>query len=208
MDTASAWLVWKLYPPIPSLRRPGPPVFLGEASHATMHHGWGSASSLRETLSPSKTQTNTNSPVKPSLSSPPSLSPAHSPPNSPISVQSPLPLLKNTPTYNRASIQLHKLIYLKQHTRPLDVSREGVASAGQVERTHGRATLTSWVVRPLHSHTQEGWVDNNNHKQVIYQLSYTNKNTCAQNREKLLSLMMCQHSIEKNKPINGGEREP
>ena len=29
-------------------------------------------------------------------------------------------------------------------------------------------------------------------KKVIYQLSYTNKNMCAQNREILLSLMMCQ----------------
>ena len=31
-----------------------------------------------------------------------------------------------------------------------------------MERTPGRATLTSWVVGPLHSYTQEGWVDNNN----------------------------------------------
>ena len=99
----------------------------------------------------------TNSPVQPSQSS--SLSPAHSPPNSPTSVQSPL---QNTPTYHRASIQLHTLIYLKQHTGPLDVSREGGASANQVERTPGRATFTSWVVGPLHSYTQEGWVDNNN----------------------------------------------
>ena len=29
-------------------------------------------------------------------------------------------------------------------------------------------------------------------KQGIYQLSYTNKNMCAQNRERLLSLLMCQ----------------
>ena len=41
---------------------------------------------------------------------------------------------------------------------------EGGASASQVERTHDRATLTSWVVGPLHSYTQEGWVDNNNNK--------------------------------------------
>ena len=32
-----------------------------------------------------------------------------------------------TPTYHRTSIQLHTLIYLKQHTGPLDVSREGGA---------------------------------------------------------------------------------
>ena len=74
------------------------------------------------------------------------------------SVQSPL---QNKPTYNRVSIQLHTLIYLKQHTGPLDVSREGGASASHVERTPGRATLTSWVVGPLHSYTQEGLVDNN-----------------------------------------------
>ena len=37
------------------LRRPGPPVFL-EASHVTQHHGWRSASSLRETLSPIQDQ--------------------------------------------------------------------------------------------------------------------------------------------------------
>ena len=103
----------------------------------------------------------TNSLVQPSQSSPPSLSPAHSPPNSPTSVQSHLPPLQNTPTYHRASIQLHALIYLKQHTGPLDVSREGGASASQVERTPDRATLTYWVVGPLHCYTQEGWVDNN-----------------------------------------------
>ena len=79
----------------------------------------------------------TKSPFQPSQSFPPSLSPAHSPPN--------------TPTYHRSSIQLRTLIYLKQHTGPLDVSREGGASAGQVERTPGRATLTSWVVGPLHA---------------------------------------------------------
>ena len=127
---------------------------------------------MRETLSPSRTKINTktllhtltkytNSPVQPSQSSPPSLSPAHSPPNSPTSVQSPLPPLQNTPTYHRAFIQLHTLIYLKRHTGPLDVSREGGASASQVERTPGRATVTSWVVGPLHSYTQEGWVDDN-----------------------------------------------
>ena len=35
-------------------------------------------------------------------------------------------------------------------------------SPGQVERTPGRAALTYWVVGPLHSYRQEGWVDNNN----------------------------------------------
>ena len=65
------------------------------------------------------------------------------------------PLCK-TPTYHRASIQLHTLIYLKQHTGPLDVSREGGASDSQVERTSGRAALNYWVVGPLHSYTQEG----------------------------------------------------
>ena len=32
------------------------------------------------------------------------------------------------------------------HTGHLDISREGGASAGQVERTPDRATLNSWVV--------------------------------------------------------------
>ena len=54
------------------------------------------------------------------------------------------------------------IIYLKQLTGPLDVSREGGASASQIERTPGRATLTYWLAGPLHSYTQEGWVDNNN----------------------------------------------
>ena len=65
----------------------------------------------------------------------------HSPPNSPTSVQSPLSPLQNIPTYHRTSIQLHTLIYLKQHTGPLDISREAGASASQLERTPGRATL-------------------------------------------------------------------
>ena len=38
-------------------------------------------------------------------------------------------------------IQLHTPIYLKQHTGPLDVSRESGASSGQVEETHGRVSL-------------------------------------------------------------------
>ena len=35
-----------------------------------------------------------------------------------------------------------------------------------MERTPDRATLTYWVVGPLHSYTQEGWVDNNNNLMV------------------------------------------
>ena len=94
----------------------------------------------------------TNSPVQPCQSSPPSLSPVHSPPNSPTSVQSHLSPLKNTPTYHRASIQLHTLIYLKQHTGPLDVSREGSSSASKVERTPGKATLLGCRTPPhLHA---------------------------------------------------------
>ena len=134
------------------LRRLRPPVFVEEASHATPHHGWQNASSLRETLSqiqPKPTLKTllhtltkyTNSPVQPSQSSPPSLSPAHSPPNSPTFVQSHMPPLQNTPTYHRASIERHTYIH-KQYTGPLDVSREGGASASQVERTPGMATLT------------------------------------------------------------------
>ena len=42
---------------------------------------------------------------------------------------------------HRPPIQLHTPIYLKQHTGPLDVSRESGASAGQVEETAGRASL-------------------------------------------------------------------
>ena len=78
--------------------------------------------------------------------------------------------LQNTPTYLRASIQLHTLIYIKQHTGPLDFSREGGVSARQVERTPGRATLTYWVVGPLYSYTKEGLVDNNN---IVYIILFT-----------------------------------
>ena len=109
------------------LRRPGPPVFLG--SQSCDHAAWLAERQLlagESNPGPKLTLKTflhtlskyTNSPVQPSQFS--SLSPAHSPPNSPISVQSPL---QNTPTYHRASIQLHTLIYLKQHTGPLDVSR-------------------------------------------------------------------------------------
>ena len=66
------------------------------------------------------------------------------------------PPLQNTPTYHKPSIQLHTLIYLKQHTGPLDVSRESGASTSQVEGTSGRTVLNYWVVGPLHSYTQEG----------------------------------------------------
>ena len=48
---------------------------------------------------------------------------------------------QNTPTYHRPPFQLHTSIYLKQHTGPLDVSRESGAPAGQVEETPGRASL-------------------------------------------------------------------
>ena len=157
-----------------------PPVFLGSQScdpaawlaERQLHAGdieshpgpKPTLKTLLHTLTQSPTITKyTNSPVQPSQSSPPSLSPAHSP----TSVQSPLPPLQNTPTYHRASIQLHTLIYLKQHTGPLDVSREGAASAGQVERTPGRVALTYWVVGYLRSYTQEGWVDNNNMYKII-----------------------------------------
>ena len=153
------------YPASPNAQAP---IFLG-GSQSCYPAAWlgerqllvGDIESIQDqtnTKTPLHTLTKyTNLPVQPSQSST-----AHSPPNSPTSVQSHLPTLQNTPTYNRASIQLHTLIYLKQHTGPLDVSREDGASASQVKRTPGRATLTSWVVGPLHSYTQEGWVDNNN----------------------------------------------
>ena len=51
------------------------------------------------------------------------------------------PLCKKTPTYHRPPIQLYTPIYLKQHTGPLDVSRESSPSAGQVEETPGRFSL-------------------------------------------------------------------
>ena len=166
------------------LRGPGPPVFRGSQScdpaawqaerqllAGNIESNPGPKPTLLHTLTQSPTLTKyTNSPVQPFQSSPPSLSPFHSPPNSPTSVQFPLPSLQNTPTYHRACIQLHTLIYLKQHTGPLDVSREGGASASQVERPPGGATLTSWVVGPLHSYTQKGWVDNNN---INYNANYT-----------------------------------
>ena len=117
------------------LRRPGLPVFLGSQSCdptswlaerqllvGDIESNPGPKPTLKTllyTLTQSPTLNKyTNSPVQPSQSSPPSLSPAHSPPNSPT----PAPL-QNTPTQHRAYIQLHTLIYLKQHTGPLDVSR-------------------------------------------------------------------------------------
>ena len=168
-----------MYPPYPASPKAQAPVFLG-GSQSCDPASWlverqllagdiesnpgpkPTLKTLLHTLTQSPTLNKyTNSPVQPSQSSPPSLSPAHSPPNSPTSVQSHLPPLQNIPKYHRAYIQLHTLIYLKQHTGRLDVSREVGASASQVERTPGRATLTYWVVGPLHSYTQEGWVDNN-----------------------------------------------
>ena len=127
------------------LRRPGPPFFLG--SQSCDPAAWLAERPLLagesnpgpkptvKTLLHTLTKY-TYSPVQPSQSS--SLSPAHSPPNLPTYVPSPL---QNTPTYHRASIQLHTLIYLKQHTGPLDVSREGGASASQVEEMPVRAAL-------------------------------------------------------------------
>ena len=128
------------------LRRHGPPVYLG--SQSCDPAAWlaerqllagdiksnpgpkPTLNTLLHTLTQSPTLTKyTNSAVQPSQSSTPSLSPSHSPPNSPTSVQSPL---QNIPTYHRTSTQLHTLIYLKQYTGPLDVSREGSASASQV----------------------------------------------------------------------------
>ena len=174
-DTACAWLVChsqeglcKLYPPIPG------PHFFGGGSQSCDPAAWLGERQLlagdieyiqdqNQHQTPFYTHSlNTRIHQSNPLNPPHPHSPSHSPPNSPTYVQSPLSPLQNTPTYNRTYIQLHTLIYLKQHTRPLDVSREGGASASQVERTPGRATLTSWVVGPLHSYTQEGWVDNNN----------------------------------------------
>ena len=183
-DTACAWLVChsqeglcKLYPPYPASLETRTPSFLG-GSQSCDPASWLAerqllAGDIESNPGPKPTLKTllhtltkyTNSPVQPSQSYPPSLSPAHLPPNSPTSVQSPL---QNTPTYHRASIQLRTLIHLRQHNGPLDVSREVGASASQVEMTPGRATLTSWVVGPLHSYTQEGWVNNNVELIFIY----------------------------------------
>ena len=50
-------------------------------------------------------------------------------------------LLAGDIEYHRPPFQLHTSIYLKQHTGPLDVSRESGAPAGQVEETPGRVFL-------------------------------------------------------------------
>ena len=154
-DTACAWLVchtYKLYPPYPASPEARAPSSLGSQLLAGDIESNPGPKPTLKTLLHTLTKY-INSPVQPSQSFPPSLSPAHSP----TSVQSPLPPLQNTPTYHRASIQLHTLIYLKQHTGPLDVSRGWCLCW-----PGGRAALTYWVVGPLRSHTQEGWVDNNN----------------------------------------------
>ena len=108
----------KLYPPIPPLWRPGPPVFLGSQSCDPAAWLW-----ERQLLAgPSRTKTNTktllhtltkytNSPVQTSQSSPPSLSPAHSPPNSSTSVQSPH---YESPSVKHTNIQ--QSIYSTAHT--------------------------------------------------------------------------------------------
>ena len=57
--------------------------------------------------------------------------------------------MNNNILFYSANIQFNK-----------NVSREGGASDGHVERTPGMAALTYWVVGPLRSYTQEGWVDN------------------------------------------------
>ena len=120
------------------LRRPGPPVYFGSQSCDPAVWLALLAGDIESNPGPKPTlktplHTLTNSPVYPSQSSPPSLSPSHSP----TYVQSPL---QNTPTYHRAYIQLHTRIYLKHHAGLLDVSREGGASASLVERTPGRPT--------------------------------------------------------------------
>ena len=135
------------------LRRPGLPVFLGGQSCDTA--AWlaerqlltgdiesnpkPTLKTLLHTLTQSHTLTKyTKSPVHPYSPHPTHrLTHPHLP--NPI-----CPLCKTHP--HTIYIQLHTLIYLKQHTGPLDVSREGGASASQVERTPGRATITYWVV--------------------------------------------------------------
>ena len=102
-----------------SLRRPGPPGFWG-GSQSCDRAAWLAerqllAGDIRPNPGPKPTVKTllhtltkyTNSPVHPSQSSSPSLSTAHSLPNLPTSVHSPL---QNIPTYHRASIQLHTYI--------------------------------------------------------------------------------------------------
>ena len=60
---------------------------------------------------------------------------------SPLTHICPIPSAKHTLIPQSIYSTAHTYI-LKQHTGPLDVSREGDASASQVERTPGRATLT------------------------------------------------------------------
>ena len=72
------------------------------------------------------------------------------------------------------NIQLYTPIHLKQHTGPLDVSRESGASAGQVEETHGRASLEKLGCRTppqLHAggvgRQQQHVTHDNNHNLII-----------------------------------------
>ena len=183
-DTTCAWLVChsqeglcKLYPPYPASPEARAPSFLG-GSQSCYPAAWlaerqllagdiesnpGPKPTLKKpfihSLNPPTLTKYANSPVQPSQSSPPSFPPPTHRLTHPH-LSNPLCPLCKTPTYHRASIQPHTL-HLKQHTGPLDVSREGGASASHVERTRGRATITYCVVGPLHSYTQEGWVDNN-----------------------------------------------
>ena len=60
---------------------------------------------------------------------------------------SPLCLLCKTHSHTIYSFDTP--IYLKQHTGPLNVSRQSSASASQVEGTSGRTALNNWVVGPV-----------------------------------------------------------
>ena len=158
-EIACAWLVChshqglcKLYPPYPASPEARAPSFFGKpvmrarimaAERQLLSGDIESKPGPKPTLRPFDTHSlnpphSINTLIHESNPLNPPLSQTHSLPNSPTSVQSHLPPLQNTPTYHRASIQLHTLIYLKQHTGTLDVSREDVASASRVE--------TYWVV--------------------------------------------------------------
>ena len=111
-----------VYPPYPGSPEARAPIYLGSqscnpatwlaerqvlAGHIESNPGLKpTLKALLHSLNPPLTI----SPIQPSQSSPPSLSPNHTPPKSPTSVKSYLPPLQNTPTYHRASSTAHTYI--------------------------------------------------------------------------------------------------
>ena len=160
-DTACAWLVChsqeglcKLYPPYPASQEARALSFFGEASHARESNP-GPKPTLKTLL---HTLTKyTNSPVPLNPPHPHSPQPTHRLPHPHLST----PLCK---THPHTTEHLFNCTHLYTSSNILDLWMPPGRVVPLLASWKGRlaATLTYWVVGPLHSYTQEGWVDNNN----------------------------------------------